>query len=884
MRGALGAEAVADAAREAARDALALEASGDVFLEARIRAGTVEVFSRPEALLGKAGTAQRGLVDPATLYGIIHPDDRQQLVKELMRAFTTGAQIRMRVRVRPSGGELRHFLLRGRVPVDERGERDRFVAALSDVTAEVEERRALEDRADSFRVAETMAGIGTWEHDLIANVGSYDEGMLRILGVTEPPDFDAFLETVHPEDRGKVIAGVSRAIADGVPYHIQVRIRQAGGEVRWFEARAQVDTDFTGRGTRVRGVAVDISEAKRQESTIALYADIVRNTPVGVVVWHFDEPYEARSLRLMAANAAAATISRRPMGELVGKRAAEVFPRLFEKPDFPDACVEVARSGQSRHLDGFRFDEADGTSRTFSVLVFPLPDQCVGVWFEDVTEYGRAVEALAESEERFRRFAEESEDVFWFVELSPLRFLYVSPGSERITGLRPEQIYADPVSWLGVIHPDDVRRVRREVATHMTAGAAAPTKFTFDFRTLCPDGETHTIRARGVVTPARGAHPASASGVAEDITRRKRTEQNERFLGEVGSALAESLDCTRTLNRVAQLAVPYLADSFTVELLDKDGKPNRFGEGGTPDGATPGADTIQFPLEVRGARVGSITLGVVPPRRFDTSDLGIIGEVVRRSQVAVDNSILYHDAHDAIRLRDEFLSIASHELRTPLTALHLAIQGLKLATPAPRGASADRALDVASRQVVRLAGLVDELLNVSRIQAGRLTIDRKRTDIVSIVRDAIQASRLPLSRAGCEVAFMPEQDGPIEGFWDSMWLGQVVTNLLGNAVKFGPNKPVHVILSADAERVRLSVRDSGIGIPSSRLPYIFDRFERAVSPREYGGLGLGLYIVRGIVEAHGGRVWAVSTPGVGSTFTVELPRFEGPENPNARAE
>jgi signal transduction histidine kinase len=228
----------------------------------------------------------------------------------------------------------------------------------------------------------------------------------------------------------------------------------------------------------------------------------------------------------------------------------------------------------------------------------------------------------------------------------------------------------------------------------------------------------------------------------------------------------------------------------------------------------------------------------------------------------------------AVSIRDEFLSIAGHELRTPLTALQLQLQGLQVQLQGPALASPERLsqrLGKAIAQVQRLAKLVDQLLDVSRIAAGRLAMQPERVELQTMIADVVdrfaeQSARVG-SRIDCDV---PE---PIVGTWDRVRLDQVLTNLISNALKYGAGQPVSVRASAIAGGgVRIAVQDRGIGIAPEYHARIFGRFERAVSERNYGGLGLGLWISREIVTGMGGRIGFESNrEGQGTTFVVDLP-------------
>ena len=230
-------------------------------------------------------------------------------------------------------------------------------------------------------------------------------------------------------------------------------------------------------------------------------------------------------------------------------------------------------------------------------------------------------------------------------------------------------------------------------------------------------------------------------------------------------------------------------------------------------------------------------------------------------------------AEKAVTARDEFLSVASHELRTPLTPLSLRLQSLRreLSLPPPHS-SPERTqvhLDVAQRQVKKLVELVDDLLDVSRLSAGRLELHPTRVDLTEVVREAVRRFEPEALRVGC--ALTVEGDGALMGRVDPLRFEQVLDNLLSNALKYGAGKPVRVRLERHEGRARLTVRDEGLGIAPEALERIFDRFERAVSGRHFGGLGLGLYIVRRIVSSSGGTISVASVPGQGATFTVELP-------------
>jgi signal transduction histidine kinase len=248
------------------------------------------------------------------------------------------------------------------------------------------------------------------------------------------------------------------------------------------------------------------------------------------------------------------------------------------------------------------------------------------------------------------------------------------------------------------------------------------------------------------------------------------------------------------------------------------------------------------------------------------------GQVARwfGSLTDVDEQKQAHEqSRAAVRLRDEFLSIASHELRTPLTSLRLQMDGLVRLAAAPResrDARLSQKIDATVRQVDRLSSLIDSLLDVSRISTGQLRMQREIFDLAETAREVVERWREAATAAGSELRCA--LDGPVIASWDRLRLEQVLINLISNAVKYGAGKPIDVVLDTEQPEVRLSVSDRGIGIDVDDQQRIFGRFERAATVDQYGGLGLGLYIARQIAEGHGARIEVDSRPGVGSTFSL----------------
>jgi signal transduction histidine kinase len=228
----------------------------------------------------------------------------------------------------------------------------------------------------------------------------------------------------------------------------------------------------------------------------------------------------------------------------------------------------------------------------------------------------------------------------------------------------------------------------------------------------------------------------------------------------------------------------------------------------------------------------------------------------------------------AVDARDEFLAMASHELRTPLTALLLHIQAelrsLRRGDPVRERDESLRHLESTQRLTLRLGKLIGELLEVSRIVWGRFQPEREDVDLAALVQESLTRQEEHLEHARCAVHV--EVEGAVRGHWDRGRLDQVIDNLIGNAAKYGAGKPIEVRLQGRAENVLLEVRDHGIGIDPADHARVFERFERAVSRKQFGGFGLGLWISRKIVEAHGGNISLMSQTGAGCTFSVELPR------------
>jgi signal transduction histidine kinase len=355
------------------------------------------------------------------------------------------------------------------------------------------------------------------------------------------------------------------------------------------------------------------------------------------------------------------------------------------------------------------------------------------------------------------------------------------------------------------------------------------------------------------------------------------------FLADAARLLA-SLDIEPALDSVAHLAVPFIGDGCAVDLLGNGG-PRRLlvvcrgAESFHPelDSAVlsghatmyllRGRSCMAIPLVVKGSVIGAMTFLAARGRVFKQHDLDLADELGRRIALSVQNARLFTEAQEALKARDEFLSIAAHEIRGPVTSLHMAVQSLQRGKVPPE--SMQRVLQIIERADHLLIRFVDELLDLTRIRTERMQFTFEDVDLGDVVRQVSTRLGQELARSGSSLSISSK--GPTIGQWDRFRLEQEITNLLSNAIKFGLGKPIEVSIDQHDGIAKLEVRDRGIGIPKEMMDRIFKPFERAVSVRHYGGLGLGLYIVRTIVDGLAGTIRVESQPNAGSTFIVELP-------------
>ena len=653
----------------------------------------------------------------------------------------------------------------------------------------------------------------------------------------------------------------------------------------------------------------------------ALLDTLLATAPVGLC-------FLDRDLRFVLINDALAAIDGLRSDDHIGRYIAEVLPDI--DPAVVEAYRQVLETGLpvvDLEVTGLG-ETASGDPRYFLASYYPVAGSDnrtlgVGAVVSEITERKRAVDELRESEERFRSMADSAPVLLWMSGTDGLCYFFNKPWLD-FTGRTLEQEIGN--GWAEGVHPADFDRRLEIYLTNFHARQS----YQMEYRLRRADGEYRWVLDSGVprYTPA-GAF-VGFIGSCIDITERKRAEELLRFPAEASSVLAASLDYETTVQNVARLVVPFLADWCGVDLIEDDGSIRPYAVAHVdpakvawarelrrryptdPDARTGLANVLRtgqaelyplvademlqatardaghlelmrevgftsvmiVPLVARGRTIGGLSLvSAESGRRFDEADLKLAEHLAYRAALAVDNARLYQDAQEAIHVRDEFLSIAAHELKTPVTSLLAYTQVLQRRATRDKTANERdlRALQVIAEQSERLSRLISSLLDLSRIETGHFMIERRPVDIAALARRVVEQTKATAEQHVIELKAPAE---PVTLHGDDLRLEQVMQNLLQNAVKYSPGGgTITVEVAREADQAAITIADQGMGIPESARSQLFQRFFRAgnVNTSHISGMGIGLYVVREIVARHGGAVEVRSVEGEGTTFIVRLP-------------
>jgi PAS domain S-box-containing protein len=744
----------------------------------------------------------------------------------------------------------------------------------------------------------------------------------------------------HPKEIADAfLANDREVITANMPLLFEEKALVAG-EARYSVVSKFPLRDERGRPYAICGIATEITERKRAETTLresqALNQAVLDSLAANIAVLDRDGNIIAvnEDWRRFARENDGAAIA-----DSVGANYLDVCRRAQERGD---GQIEATLAGIQAVLDGVRSNftveyscDSPSEKRWFLMSVTPLGGERGGavVTHTNITARKQAEEAIIESEARLRQLADAMPQIVYTCGPDGL----VNYGNQRwveYVGVPMEQSLGS--KWIEAIHPDDRDSARRRLREAGEKGQP----FETEHRVRRKDGQYRWHLARGC--PIRNAQGLVVKwiGTLTDIHDLKEAEaEREELLARERAARAEaehSAESIRRLQAVTDSALARLTlddmlremlarirellatDSAAVLLLTDDGQSLSvratigweeaatgvsvpFGQGVAGSIAASRAplivedisaaevvnpflrrtahSLIGAPLIVEGRLIGVIHAETIRPRRFTEDDVRLLQLVADRVALAIEHARIYEverqarrQAEEANRMKDEFLAIVSHELRSPLNAMLGYAVLLRYG-----GLDAQKirqAADVIERSGKAQAQLIDDLLDTARIISGKLRLELGPVDLVSVIEQAVQTIRpaADAKRISLETDLPPEI-GQITG--DPARLQQVVWNLLSNAVKFTPQGGrVEARLERMDPYIGITVSDTGKGISLDFLPYVFDRFRQAdaSSARRYGGLGLGLALVKYLVELHGGTIEAASAgEGEGAMFRVTLP-------------
>lgn len=625
--------------------------------------------------------------------------------------------------------------------------------------------------------------------------------------------------------------------------------------------------------------------------------------------------------RIRAWNRALTELTGYAAGEVLGALPWERLLTPEDGPAFQQAFAEVV-AGTRLTLEG-RWVMRAGASRwlVWSALVRRGKDgvaEDVVLLGLDRTEPARAREALRDSEAKFAGIISIAADAIVSVD-GAQRIVLFNRGAEKMFGWSAAEILGQ---HLDVLIPERFREQHRGDVDTFARGPIVARQMgerQADVWGLRKNGEE--FPAEAAISKLVVSGELLLTAAMRDVTERRAIEREQRFLAEVGARLGESLDGQQTLETISTLAVRFLANFCVADLLGEAGQLRRVAvaharpehaplakqlqgillqlpgpslpsrairerqarrvalEPGTLEALAEGPEHLAalqalsprslmaVPLIAHGRVLGAL-LFVSTTRTYDADALRLAQELGTRAATAMENARLFEEAQRALRARDEILRVVAHDLRNPLNAIGLAASALRGAE-LPSELVHKRAEGIL-RASARMGRLIEDLLDISRIEAGTLRLEQEAVLPAEVLQAALEAER-PLA---LEAGLTLEPDAPtgLPAVWaDRDRVGQVFENLIGNAIKFTP-RGGRIVVGARLEpgAIHFWVMDTGPGLAPEQRARLFEPFWQA-RPQDRRGAGLGLAICRGIVEGHGGRIWADSEPGHGSTFSFRLP-------------
>ncbi|WP_438007606.1 PAS domain-containing protein [Sorangium sp. So ce321] len=541
-------------------------------------------------------------------------------------------------------------------------------------------------------------------------------------------------------------------------------------------------------------------------------------------------------------------------------------------------AIDLALHGAEPYCIDFRIIRPDGEERLLHTEASVLRDEqgtplrMIGTAL-DVTEQRQAENALRLSEERLRVIAEHASDVIFRMRLGPEEgYEYINPAVLEHTGYPPEAWYENPRLFLSLIHPEDTGRYNEFVERMAAAGGR------LTFRIIDRSGRVRWIATHIAIQRDASGKPLTGIGVSRDVTLEKLAdEERERLLQQLA---AERIWLNAVIERTPVGIVLLDPDGHQItwnhraQELARTAPPQEM-RGASyiclPDGQPLAADDCPALRALRGEVTTARELSL---RRADGSDVAVLmsaGPIVDAGGKLLGAVLAFEDItrlKELERLKEEWTSVVAHDLKQPVTTIVGYAAQLERRPHVADAVKARAGHILASAR--RLGRMVSDLTDISRIESRRLAIERAPVDLPALVRAVVERMTSDTEGNAVEVEIRGEIPTVLA---DAGRVEQVLSNLLSNAAKYGdPGTPITTRLERRADAVEISIGNRGRGIPPEDLPFLFERFFRGKAREERVlGLGLGLYIAKGLIEAHGGSIWVESSGDGHTTFYFTLP-------------